>query len=110
MTARGRLLKLLEDLGWHDHRDLERVAGNRYAARLLELKRLGYRIEDRSGTKDGKAYRLLSREPSEPQGKRVKVFLDEADADALSHGRITAAAVDAVGLALASFRANRGKL
>jgi hypothetical protein len=113
---RDQLFALLGDLGWHGHMELRDAGGTRYSARLLELKRLGFQIDSRSTVdledsgKTGKEYRLLSRVPSSPKGKRVKVFLEERDAVAACEGRVTAAARVAVDDALASFRANREKL
>lgn len=108
-TARDRALALLTDGGWHSWRELERVAGVRYGARLLELRREGCQIEhqdDPSG--DGRCYRLAGR--AEPQEKRVRVYLREDDARSLTYGRITTSARAAVIDALGSFDTNRGKL
>jgi maleate cis-trans isomerase len=75
-TARGRLLKLLSDLQWHTRHELEAVSGNRYSARLLELKRLGYTIRKRPLVAGlGNEYKLESLDPATPKGKKVKVFL-----------------------------------
>lgn len=108
-SARERLFDLLSDLRWHTHKEMEAVSGNRYAARLLELKREGYVIESRA-IPDGKEHRLKSRQKGPPQPKRVKVFLNEHDAAALTQGKVTPAAQKAVTSALASFRVNKGKL
>jgi len=110
-TARDRLLRLVLDLQWHNRQELEAAAGNRYAARVLELKRLGYVVEDReSATGHGKDYRLTSRTPGAPQEKKVKVFLSEEDAELLLAGQVTGEAEAAVEDALGSFRANKHKL
>jgi len=114
-TARGRVLLMLSDLDWHSHLELCKpsVGGPRYPARVLELKRLGYRIESRAldDGSTGNEYRLKSVEPSRPKGKRVRVYLDEADVIALLGlrgvpRRAKADLTDALG----SFQANRGKL
>jgi len=109
-TARERLLAYLLDLQWHAASDLGVVAGNRYAARLLELRRLGYAIETRPATGDGKSYRLTSRTRGPMLGKKVKIFLEESDAAALLDGVVTMPATASITDALASFRANRAKL
>lgn len=111
-SQRERVFALLSDLQWHAHYELASVGGNRYTARILELKRLGYIVESKHEKKDadGKRYRLLSLLPSHPQPKRVKVFLDEHDARQLMSGIVQPAAIAALRQALASFEANRDKL
>ncbi len=108
-SARDAIFGLLSDLGWHSHRELGSVGGNRYSARLLELKRLGYAIESRE-LEEGKLYRLASLQRGEPQIKRVKVFLTEREAEALAEGVPSSGARAAVARALASFRTNRERL
>lgn len=121
-TQRERVLDVLLDLQWHPYMDLNAVGGVRYSARLLELKRLGYEIEDRT-VKDGggKDYRLKSPLPRKtPQAKMVKVFLKEEEAEAIlarlrglhyrAPHRTYEGARSAVENALGSFRANRHKL
>lgn len=108
-SARARLLTLLWDLQWHHNREL-RVAGNRYSARMLELRRLGYQIE-KCTAQTGHQYRLISHEPEKRQGKMVKVYLPEEDAAAAAEDhRITELAAGAIKQALVSFRANVGRL
>lgn len=108
-SARDTLLSLLSDLGWHHNREL-RVAGVRYSARLLELKRLGYQIERRA-IEGGHEYRLVSLRRQAPKEKMVKVFLVEADASAIVERRaITDTAMAAIRDALGSFMNNRDKL
>jgi hypothetical protein len=111
-SARDRIFALLSDCQWHTRRELQAVGGIRYGARLLELKRMGYRIEaaDTGGDEHGRDYRLLSTEPNEPQAKRVKALLEEQDVVSLLRGDITLTASAALRNALGSFRANRGKL
>jgi len=110
-NARSRLLVAMSDLAWHTRQELEAIAGNRYGARLRELKRLGYVFEDRElGERDGKDYRLASAAPASPRGKRVRVYLEEADAADLLGGRISMFARAEVQGALASYRANKGRL
>lgn len=114
-TQRGRVLAKLLDLRWHPHYELADVGGNRYSARIHELKRLGYVIEDRSldgNLGGGFEYRLMSKNAGTPQVKRVKVFLTEAEAQSIVDHLPTrcAGARSAVKDALGSFRANRHKL
>jgi len=112
-TARDRVLSLLWDLAWHCHYELEgRIGGVRPSARLLELKRQGWSIEDRPSQMhhNGKDYRLVSRELGTPKTKSVKVFLTEHDAAEAVQGRLTAVALDTIHIALRSFRANKEKL
>ena len=112
-TQRQRVLEALSDLGWHSFKALVRVGGIRYSARILELKRLGYVIEDRE-TGDGslgKEYRLTSLVPGAPQEKRVKVFLDAQDVSAmLNTGTVPLSARAPLAEALGSFCANMDKL
>lgn len=109
-TARERVWALLRDLGWHTNAELREAGGVRYGARLLELKRLGYRIDAEELAGHGRRYRLESLEPGLPQGKRVRVLLDEADAAALIDAAPTLTARAALTDALGSYRANKGKL
>lgn len=110
-TARGRVFKILLDCKWHHYEELKEVGGVRYSARLLELKRLGYEIEDRPLEPQGKQYRLVSPDPSVPQAKHVKVFLAESDVEKLlGRGVLTKAARHALTDALGSFQHNRSKL
>lgn len=111
-TARARIYHLLKDGQWHLWRELKKIGGVRYSARILELKREGYRIESRpSGDSEGKSYRMPTTARGKPQGKQVKVFLDEDDADAIVHtGVVPHEAALAIEDALASFRHNKGKL
>ena len=109
---RERLLALLQDLKWHPHYRLKDVAGVRYSARLLELKRLGYEIdsEEIDGI-GGKKYRLVNLTPSTPQGKRVKVFLELKDAERIvERGYISPSAKAALADAIGSFKTNKDKL
>jgi len=110
--ARKRVLALLSDLQVHNWRAIHRVGGVRYSARILELKRLGYKILS-WGNEHGKDYQLKSLRRSKPQGKHVKIFLDERDAEKLfrytKKYRMPKAArqfEDALG----SYRENIGKL
>lgn len=109
-TQRGRVFALLLDLDWHTFAELHRVGGIRYSARLLELKRLGYRIDDEPCGEDGKRYRLVSPLPGVPLPKRVKVFLTLHDAQRLLDGVVTLPARDAIRDAVGSFRSNADKL
>ena len=106
---REKVKDLLWDLQWHTAAEMAGVGGNRYGARVHELKRLGYLLhtEDRQ---DGKAYRLGSRYPGAPQQKRVKVLLDEADVVSILSGVVSPSAARALADALGSFRHNKEKL
>jgi hypothetical protein len=109
-TKRETLLEMLKQGGWFTHVDCKTTGGVRYSARILELKRLGYVIEDRPSTtyENGKDYQLTGR--GLPQKKRVKVFITEEDAELLVSGHVTKAATAAVRKALRSFKANKEKL
>ena len=110
-TARERVLIELQTLAWTSWRVLHQTGGVRYSARLLELKRLGYKIIDTADPSgDGKRYRLLDLVPSHPQHKHVKIYFEESDADALIRGEVTPAAQEATMYALRIFRANKHKL
>jgi hypothetical protein len=101
-TARGRLFELLSDLRWHSFRECSKVGGLRYGSRLLELRRLGYKLEDAPAggePGEGKLYRLISLTPDAPQAKRVRVMLTEHDADLLSRGQVSPSAAEDVGAA-----------
>ena len=111
VTARARLLAAMQDLEWHGWRLFRHIGGVRYSARLLELKRLGYQIEDRDRpTGDGKDYRLISLVPTRPQGKQVKIYLPEIDVESLLRGYVSVNATKIASDALRIFRANRHKL
>jgi len=110
-TARDRVLAALQGLTWTSWRELDRVGGNRYSARVRELKRQGYKIAstaDPSG--DGKRYRLLNLVPGLPERKYVKIYFEETDADALTRNEVTPAAAAAATKALRIFQANKHKL
>lgn len=109
-TARDRIYAVLVDLEWHSNSELVEVGGNRYGARLLELRRLGYDIEAEDLPDHGRRYRLRSIHPGTPQPKRGRVYLDEADLVALLNGSMSLFARDALASALGSLRANKGKL
>lgn len=112
-TARERALLCLWDLTWHPWRDLEPAgAGVRYSARVRELKREGWKIDDRplEDGSLGKEYRLMSHRKGRPATKQVKVYLTEDQAVALTQGIVTPATAKAVADALASFRVNKHKL
>lgn len=112
-TARGRVLFTLRDLKWHSHVELTKVGGQRFSARLLELRRLGYKMESRAINGDkvlGNEYRLLSLEIGDAQAKKVKVYLNEVDAERILGGRVTRSAASAIKSAIRSFRANKHKL
>jgi hypothetical protein len=111
LTMRTKLLDLLWDLQWHEHLELRGASGKCYSARLLELKRLGWDIEDEPLRGSGKRYRLTSREQGSPKGKLVKVYLRERDADRLvTSGEVGVWAHKCIEQALRSFRENKHKL
>ena len=111
-TARAKLLALMFDLRWHSWREMRPIAGVRYGARLLELKRQGYLFAsfDAQGEGNGKVYQLLSRTPSTAQGKMVKVYLLEQDAELVCNGMFNERIRVVVSDALGSFRINKHKL
>lgn len=101
---------LLWDLEPHSFKELHREGGIRYHARILELKRLGYDIED-DGAEEGKWWRLRSHDLGPPLGKKVKVYLEESDVEQLiDHGVVSRRARLALSLSLSSFKKNRHKL
>lgn len=109
-TQRERLFELLSDAAWHPHHELARVAGVRYSARILELKRLGYVIESEDRARSGKTYRMPSKVAGAPQPKRVKVLLEETDVLCMVRGYVPPSARIALNDAHASFDTNREKL
>jgi len=107
--ARKRLYDLLSDRQWHAWRACRTVGGMRYSARMLELKREGWIIESRGADEDGKEYRLIG--AGTPKGKKVRVFLPEAEVKhLLSLPGVSPTAQSALDDALGSYQANRGKL
>ena len=118
LPARERMLRLLWDLQWHEAKELEGVGGNRFGARLLELKRLGYKVIDEQHQEGhhGKRYRLKDRYPGKPQEKRVKVLLPPEvvrELLRLLRHSVSAEAQKATSLlgdAMVSFEKNRDKL
>lgn len=107
---RIQLLKLLSDLRWHPHYELRNSGGIRYSARLLELKRIGYLIESRRLSEQGKEYRLKTLNRSAVREKKVKVYLRYEDAENLLEGELSNNVYLAVEQALQSYRANRNNL
>lgn len=103
--AKKRLLELLWDQEWHPWEELRGVAGQRYGARLHELRQVGFTVEtrDRKGDDRGRDYRLSSREPSDPKKKRVRVYLDVEDARILAIGGSTKDARNAIKESLDSY-------
>lgn len=76
----------------------------------MELKRLGYEIDDRSLRVQGKEYRLVSQEKGVPKTKKVKVYLEKEQVEELLNGTVSAEARIEIERALASFMANEHKL
>ena len=111
-SKRQRLLDLVLDLEWHTHVEMLRVGGINYRSRLVELQRLGYKFESAEieGAIQGKQHRLLSREPSEPKEKKVRIMLSEADTVSLVLGVITERAEKVIKESLSIFQFNRKKL
>jgi hypothetical protein len=109
---RAKLLKKLKDLEWHSWAELESLAGNRYGARLHELREAGYKIVSRSSllapNQDGKDYRLIQKGKSQPPWRRVKVYLTPMQAHNLREGVVTPGVKHAVELALTSYKRNLG--
>jgi len=109
-SARDRVLIELKPLQWVSWRVLHRIC-NRYSARLLELRRLGYKIEDEPDPSgDGKHYRLIDPVRGRPQRKEVRLYLPEPDVEALLQGKVTLFTVSIAAEALRIFRANKHKL
>jgi hypothetical protein len=109
-TKREKLLRRMKDGDWHSFVELRQTGGDRYGARLRELKRLGWEIESRPSKMyaNGKEYRLTGRGVA--ADKRVKVFLTEFEASKAAQGKLVGSACDAIHDALCSFRANKEKL
>lgn len=113
---RNKLLAMLMDMKWHKPGEMRKAGGVRYGARLLELKRLGYMIDDRplSGKEQGKEYCLAALVPGTPQKKRAKVFLSEKDLITLVSGgtiiHLTKEGQDELKLSLIRFQNNKDKL
>lgn len=65
-THRQALLELMKDHRWHHHREMEKVAGWRFGARLWELVRYeGWQYEKERIGDDEWRYRLIEREPKQ---------------------------------------------
>lgn len=110
LSRRERVRRLLSDGQWHGPAELLSVGGVRYGARVHELQRLGFLLDKRDEEPQGREYRLASSVLGRPKGKRVKVYLDESDAEELLRGRLTLQSRCALADALGSFRHNREKL
>ena len=113
-SQRQRVFELLGDQLWHTHRSLsaKTVGGNRYSARILELKRMGYDIEDRplDDGSMGNEYRLTSLKPGTPKPKLVKIFMEEDDVQHLLTQPLKSRTRGALSKALKSFKANKSRL
>lgn len=108
-SAKDRLLELLWDQEWHSNKELREVAGQRYGARLHELRQLGFEISKQSTDMENAKvfeYRLDSQHPSKPKKKKVRVYLDVLDAQMLAVGATTHDAREAVREALDSYYDN----
>jgi phosphopantetheinyl transferase (holo-ACP synthase) len=99
------LLKCLKDLEWHAWSELEQLAGNRFGARLHELREAGYKIVSASAGL-GKRYRLVQEQPVQPPKRKVKIYVTYQQAQALRTGVVTPAAKEAVIKALESYDRN----
>lgn len=112
--ARIKLLRIMSDLQWHDWRELVAVGGRCYGARLRELRRLGFSIDDIEPEEGkGKTYRLLSLEPGPPALKSVRVYFTPDDAvDILNRfgSALRPTAYAALEAAYKSYCANEDKL
>lgn len=107
-TTSGRILLLLWDMKWHTNTELYGpIGGTCPLTRLGELESKGWKFEKRPShiARNGNDYRLVSRERGEPKGKRVRVYLEEADAAKAAQGRLTDKACDDINDALRAFRA-----
>jgi hypothetical protein len=113
---RNKLLKLMMDMKWHKPIEMRKAGGVRYSARLLELKRLGYKFDDRplNGEDQGKEYILLSLIPGRPQEKRAKVLLSETDLAMIVGSSVMSSlstkGADELKKALIRYQMNRKKL
>ncbi len=109
---RAKLLKKLKDLEWHSWAELENLAGNRYGARLHELREAGYKIVSRPSSLapnyDGKDYRLTQLSRVAQKNRKVKVYITPEQAHALRIGVVTPSVKEAVAQALASYERNFG--
>lgn len=95
-----RLLRRLVDRDWHSWEELAAVAGNRYGARLHELRELGYCFVSRPRRNGrGKEYRRASR-PLRPRERKVRLLLPLADVHALLEGQLTDECLDTARQAL----------
>lgn len=111
VSTRDAIFNILSDLEWHTWDELKQKGGIRYSARLLELKHLGYLIQDRpTGVLHGKQYKLESLTPTAVLKKRVKIYLEENDAKKLAERVLTRSAIRAVKESLISFLSNKHKL
>jgi hypothetical protein len=102
-SAREAIHDLLADGQWHTWDQLEAAGGNRYGARLDELRAAGHLIESVDLPVDGKRYRLLGAKVM-PRERRVRVYLDAADAKELAKGHVTLFAQSAAKAAMAGRR------
>ena len=111
-TARDRVLAELKSMQWTSWKTLRRTGGVRYGARIRELRRLGYKIEDGpTNGPDGKAYRLRSLRPGAPEEKHVKIYLPESHViNLLDNYEIPDFTRTLILIALRTFQANKDKL
>lgn len=113
-NARQRVLDALFDGEWHSYNELERVGGVRYGARLLELRRLGWRIASvpRDDPNGGKDYRLVSRlGVGRGPKRRVRLYLDPDEAAVVAAAHSLRQTIRSKARrALARYIANEGKL
>ena len=109
MSARERILREMKGLNWISWERMLQIGGVRYSARILELRRLGYKIED-CAVSDGKRYRLIDPAPGRPKHKQVKLYLPESEVEFLLHGNVTGVVKRAALDALTTFRANKANL
>ena len=111
-SNRKKLLAQLKDLEWHSWAELESLAGNRYGARLHELREAGYKLVSRPSAlalnQDGKDYRLIQKTKTIGVDRKVKVYLTPAQAHSLRIGVVTPSIKEVVGAAVYSYERNYG--
>lgn len=108
--ARERLLELLRDQRWHRWDELEEVAGNRFGARIHELRKEGWQIIDTPDDEDGQRYQLASLTRGVRQPDQVRVYISAFCAEqAARTGTLTEQARENVKRALDIFKSRRNR-
>ena len=77
-SSRQGVFAVLADLKWHGGAELVRAGGNRYSARVDELRALGYEIDRRStDAAEFDEYKLKSTTPGAARTQKVRVDFTE---------------------------------